>query len=182
MSFSETQSDTTLRSVSNFALPALQSLNYCEHFCLWAIRTTVACTSVCRAMLREFHTAFDDSEVEAHAAFRAFLHSFGCGKRPIRIGRPGHASLTPDEVCLLELLRAAQFKDQTRFEAYGCWLMAGNQSEDLYVAAHNFTRLMLERGHAMRKPPVSAERIPAQAAAQWLSQRHSHVQEQRHYV
>lgn len=130
----------------------LRSLRYAEHFCIWAMRTSVACSPKCRTLLREFESAFGRRAPDGLTAWYHLLQALGEGARKVCIGRPGHIQLTHDELCIARMLGAAQTQDQDRFMAHARWIMAHNRLDRLYDDARRFTGLMRERGHICALP------------------------------
>lgn len=139
------------------ALPSydLRTLRYAEHFCAWALRTSVACSPQCRTLLCEFHRAFGDQKDEAIASYHDLITCLGQGIRKVRIGRPGHIHLTADELSLVHMLGAAAYRDRDRFEAHARWIMGHDHLEPLYQASQHLTTLLENRGHTFRKPPAA---------------------------
>ncbi len=65
----------------------VRSLRYAEHFSVWALRTSVACSPQCRTLLREFQTAFGPHNDDGISAYYALMTSLGKGIRKMRIGQ-----------------------------------------------------------------------------------------------
>lgn len=128
----------------------LRALRYAEHFCVWALRTSVACSAQCRTLRQEFQRAFGSDDAAATDAYYDLLVRLGEGKRKVRIGRPGHIQLTADELTMARMLAAAQAGDVERFRAHACWIMGHNRLDALYASAVRFTGLLRERGHTFR--------------------------------
>ena len=134
-------------------LPAdLRQLRYVQHFCVWALRTSVACSPTCRILLREFDRAFAGQVNEGIAAYHGLIHSLAGAKRRLLIGRPGHIDLTHDERSLLALLAAAQAEDRERCLAHARFLMGHDRLDGLYDDARRFARLLRDQGHFFSKP------------------------------
>lgn len=131
----------------------LRSLRYAEHFSIWAIRTTVACSPLCRTLMREFHSAFGPNMDEGRAAYQTLVEGLARGARKVWIGRPGHITLTSDELCMMLMLAAGQYEDQDRFCAHARWIMGHERLDDLYVRVRRYTDLLRARGHWFRTPP-----------------------------
>ena len=134
------------------ALPAfdLRSLRYAEHFCIWAIRTSVACSSQCKTLVREFHHAFGPQAEGGMAAYHDVVQALGQGQRKVRIGRPGHIELTPDEISLMLMFAAGQSGDRDRFIAQARWIMGHDRLDDLAAGVEVFTQMLAARGHYFR--------------------------------
>lgn len=130
-----------------YASADLRALRYAEHFCVWALRTSVACSARCKTLLLEFQRAFGPEDEVATQAYYDLLTNLGEGRRKVRIGRPGHIQLTNDEQTLVRMLAAAQAGDVERFTAHACWIMGHNRVDALYASAVRFTGLLLGRGH-----------------------------------
>ena len=139
----------------------LRALRYAEHFCIWAIRTSVACSSQCRTLNREFEHAFGSGTDVGVAAYHDVLCNLGHGRRKVRIGRPGHIQLTADELSLMLMFAAGQHGDRDRFDAQARWIMAHDRLDDLYASARRFTGLLAERGHHFRPPETRPAPEPA---------------------
>ncbi len=135
----------------------LRALRYAEHFCVWALRTSVACSAQCRTLRQEFQRAFGAGDEAATEAYYELLVRLGEGKRKVRIGRPGHIQVTTDELTLVRMLAAAQDGDVERFRAHACWLMGHNRLDALYLGAARFTGLLRERGHVFQAPEAVAQ-------------------------
>lgn len=86
----------------------IRTLSYAEHFLIWAVRTSVACSVQCRTLHREFSHAFGGQESEGILAFHSIVSLLAKGRRKLRLGRPGHIETTRDEIALLALFAAAQ--------------------------------------------------------------------------
>ncbi len=134
----------------------LRDLRYVQHFCVWALRTSVACSPQCRILLREFDRAFAGRIEDGLDAYHDLIRSLGKGRRQVRIGRPGHIELTHDERSLLALLAAAQAGDRERFQAHACFFMGHGRLDRLYDDARAFTRLLGRQGHFFSKPRMDA--------------------------
>ena len=134
----------------------LRSLRYAEHFCIWAIRTSVACSPQCRTLLREFESAFGSRAADGMSAWRALMEALAGGARRLRIGRPGLIQLTHDETSLARMLAAAQAHERDLFMAHARWIMGHERLDDLYDEARRFTGLLRERGHICALPEVCA--------------------------
>ena len=130
----------------------LRELRYVQHFCVWALRTSVACSPTCRVLLREFDRAFSGDLEEGLASYHDFIRRLGAGRRKVSIGRPGHVELTHDERGLLALLGAAQTGDRDRFMAHARFVMGHDRLDDLYEAAGAFTARLRANGHFFNKP------------------------------
>ena len=130
----------------------LRELRYVQHFSVWALRTSVACSPTCRVLLREFDRAFAGDIEEGLADFHALVRSLGAGRRKVSIGRPGHVELTHDERGLLALLGAAQSGDRERFLARARFVMGHDRLGDLYDSACAFTGRLRAKGHFFSKP------------------------------
>jgi hypothetical protein len=130
----------------------LRELRYIQHFSVWALRTSVACSPTCRILLREFDRAFAGDIEQGLASYHAFIRHLGQGRRKISIGRPGHVELTHDEQSLLALLAAAQTGDHERFLAHARFFMGHNRLDDLYDSARDFTGRLRAKGHFFSKP------------------------------
>ncbi len=145
------------------ALPAfdLRSLRYAEHFCIWAIRTSVACSSQCKTLVREFHHAFGPQAEAGMRAYHDVVHALGQGRRKVRIGRPGHIELTPDEISLMLMFAAGQAGDDDRFMAQARWIMGHDRLDELSASVGAFTHLLATRGHSFRTAdaPERAEAV-----------------------
>lgn len=129
----------------------IRALRYAEHFCVWAIRTSVACSPQCRTLQREFQTAFGAGNEDGTNAYFALLSCLGKGTRKVRIGRPGHIDMTADELSLVLMLAAAQAGDSERFMAHARWVLGHDDLQALYTAARRFTDHLQARGHSFRK-------------------------------
>jgi len=134
----------------------LRNLRYAEHFCVWAMRTSVACSPQCRTLLREFESAFGRRAADGLECWHDLLKALTRGARKVRIGRPGLIQLTHDELSLTAMLAAAQAHDRDRFMAHARWIMAHDRLDDVYDEARRFTGLLRERGHLCRLPEASA--------------------------
>jgi len=134
----------------------LRALRYVQHFCVWALRTSVACSPRCRVLQREFDRAFAGGFDAGLGAWHGLIRSLAGGRRRLVIGRPGHVELTHDEGSLLALLAAAQAEDGERFMAHARFIMGHNRLDDLYDHARAFTRLLRNQGHFFGKPPMEA--------------------------
>ncbi len=141
-----------LTDVSDAIPTDLRDLRYVQHFSLWAIRTSVACSPHCRTLLREFNRAFAGRFDQGVAAYHALVRDLGGARRKTTIGRPGHIELTHDELSLLALLAAAQNDDRERFLAHARFVMGHNRLDPLCASAGTFTRLLREQGHFFSKP------------------------------
>lgn len=133
----------------------LRALRYAEHFCVWAVRTSVACSAQCRTLMQEFQRTFGPKDQSAQTAYYDLLICLGEGKRKVRIGRPGHIQLTTDELTLVRMLAAAQAQDAGRFMAHACWIMGHNRLDRLYASAVRFTDMLRDRGHEFQMPEAA---------------------------
>lgn len=140
----------------------LRHLRYAEHFLIWALRTSVACSPRCRLLQREFVHAFGADPAEGLTAFHDWLLALAKGRRRLEIGRPGLIELTRDEELLLSLLTAAQMGEAAHFTALGRFIMGGEPDAGLYPAASALMSLMDRRGHGLpvsvsmgREPPTA---------------------------
>ena len=130
----------------------LRELRYIQHFSVWALRTSVACSPTCRVLLREFDRAFAGDIEQGLADFHALIRSLGQGRRKVVIGRPGHIELTYDERGLLALLAAAQMGDRERFLAHARFVMGHDRLDDLYQTAGAFAARLRANGHFFTRP------------------------------
>lgn len=133
----------------------LRELRYVQHFCVWALRTSVACSPTCRILLREFDRAFAGDVEAGLGAYHSLIRNLGHGRRRISIGRPGHVELTHDERSLLAMLSAAQGGDRERFLAHARFFMGHDRLDDLYASAGAFTGQLRAKGHFFSKPQMA---------------------------
>ena len=133
----------------------LRELRYVQHFCVWALRTSVACSPTCRILIREFDRAFAGDIEEGLGAYHALIRHLGRGRRKVSIGRPGHVELTHDERSLLAILAAAQAGDRERFLAHARFFMGHDRLDDLYAGARAFTGRLRDKGHFFSKPQMA---------------------------
>ncbi len=138
--------------VSDAAPTDLRELRYAQHFCVWALRTSVACSPQCRVLLREFDRAFAGQVDRGLAAWHGLIRSLAGARRRMLIGRPGHIALAHDERSLLALLAAAQADERERFMAHARFIMGHDRLDALYGDAQAFTRLLRDQGHFFSKP------------------------------
>ncbi|MFT4090958.1 MAG: hypothetical protein QM645_09510 [Asticcacaulis sp.] len=144
----------------------IRTLSYAEHFLIWALRTSVACSTQCRTLHREFSHAFGVQMDEGIIAFHKTLTLLARGRRKMLLGRPGHIETTTDELSLLALFAAAQKGDEVRFLAHGRWIMGAEPPEALYAATRVMVQLLGGRGYALRDlclPAVGRPQVPAVA-------------------
>jgi hypothetical protein len=141
----------------------LRHLRYVEHFLVWAVRTSVACSPHCRTLEREFVHAFGAGPSEGRAAFCDWLLALTKGRRAIAIGRPGVIEITHDEAAMLGLLAAAQNSDLPLFSARARWLMGREPDPQLYAAGVRLMALLGARGHQLRQSQMP-ETVPAREA------------------
>lgn len=133
----------------------LRELRYVQHFCVWALRTSVACSPTCRILIREFDRAFAGDLETGLGAYHALVRNLGKGRRKISIGRPGHVELTHDERSLLAMLAAAQGGERDRFLAHARFFMGHDRLDDLYASARDFTGRLRDKGHFFTKPQMA---------------------------
>jgi hypothetical protein len=133
----------------------LRNLCYVEHFLVWALRTSVACSPQCRTLLREFSHAFGPEMTRGEAAYHDWLIALCRGKRTLDIGRPGMIEITTDEASLLSLLAAAQDQDEALFLARARWLMGAEPEQRLYEAGCHLMALLGSRGHLIPRQAVT---------------------------
>lgn len=145
----------------------IRTLSYAEHFLIWAVRTSVACSVQCRTLHREFSHAFGGQESEGILAFHNIVGLLAKGRRKLRLGRPGHIETTRDEMALLALFAAAQKGNEDRFLAHARWIMGKEPPEALYLAVRVMVQLLEARGYRLRdlclpvvsRPESSAESL-----------------------
>lgn len=145
----------------------IRTLSYAEHFLIWAVRTSVACSVQCRTLHREFSHAFGGQENEGIVAFHRIVSLLAQGRRKMRLGRPGHIETTIDELNLLALFAAAQTGQKARFLAHARWIMGAEPPEALYLAVQVMVQLLEARGCRLRdlclpvvsRPEPSAENL-----------------------
>ncbi len=129
----------------------LRQLRYTEHFLVWSIRTSLSCCTQCRTLVKEMDRAFGPLSTAGQCGLTIFLRTLGQGKRTIRIGRPGHIELTPDERSFLALFEALQAHDRDRAAAHARWLVGSDDVHDICLAAGALCRLFTRRGLEFRR-------------------------------
>lgn len=129
----------------------LRHLRYAEHLLIWSIRTSLACCTQCRTLVREMDRAFGPLSQSGQCGLHVFLKTLGQGRRTIHIGRPGHIELTQDEKSFLALFEAAQAGDRERTAAHARWLAGCDDIADICLAASAFCRLFTQRGLEFRR-------------------------------
>lgn len=87
-------------------------------------------------LLKEFRRYCGETSEEVFEVYFAFLRMLGRdSRRRLRVGHPGCAGMTPDEIQVLSLLAAAQTGQWTLFDAHLCWLAPNGPRAGIAAAA-----------------------------------------------
>jgi hypothetical protein len=136
---------------------AVVGLSYGEQLLLWSLRRLATQGHPSPLVTREFTDACGADAAEVLTTFRAFLGvlAFG-GRRRLSVGHPGCLQLTWDERRLLALVAIAQDGDDAWLDAHLCWLVRGELTRQLALAARALAAELAD--HDLRLP------LPGQVA------------------
>lgn len=132
-----------------------------EHLVVRSWRRIAAGQTDCPLLFRDFEHACGEDAAEVLATFCTFLRALACaGRRRLRVGHPGCASLTPDERQLLTVIAAAQAGDQARFEANLRWLARAELRAALAIAVSALGTALAVHGYFLPQPEAALPAAP----------------------
>jgi hypothetical protein len=132
-----------------------------EHLLVRSWRRIAAERTDCPSVSRAFEHTCGEDAAEVLATFCTFLRALAyAGRRLLRVGHPGCASLTRDERQLLTIIAAAQSGDDALFTAHLCWLARVELRPALTIATGALGTALAMHGYLLPLP----EAAPAQLA------------------
>ena len=134
-----------------------QRLGYIEQLLVQSLRKWVADRNCWPNIVLEFNRACGPhAATTVCEALESVFHNLGVNaRRRIRLHRPVCCLISPDEVCVLNLIAAVQTQDPVRVRALTEWLVPKRAAEVLEADIDTIARGLAESGYTF---PVRANR------------------------
>ena len=156
-------------AISNAALPKAHELNYSERLVLHALRQWVQNRALWSKVVLEFNRTCGPSKATeiCEALDRLFRELGTTARRNLRLHKPVSCRVSPDELCLLNLIAAHQAEAACHADGLMRWLVPYWEAQRIGDQCRQIARMLFDAGYTLEHR-TGADHRPTKSTAPML--------------